>query len=64
MAVPPESVLVSDRDIEMPNSMIGEKVMRIVSFPISSVCPEQINISPVGPSVSAQDRRHDPASGR
>lgn len=31
MAVPPESVLVSDIDTEMPNSMIGAKVMAIVS---------------------------------
>lgn len=48
MAVPPESALASNIDIDRLNSMIGAKVMMIVSLPIISVYPEQINTSPVG----------------
>lgn len=48
MAVPPESVLVSDIDTEMSNSMTGAKVMAIVSSSTFSEFPEHINISPVG----------------
>lgn len=43
MAVPPELLLESDIDTEMPNIMIGAKVMMIVSSPTSSESPEHIN---------------------
>lgn len=43
MAVPPESVLVSVIAIEMFNSMIGAKVMAIMSSSIFSEFPEHIN---------------------
>lgn len=48
MAVPPESLSKSDIDTEMPNSLIGAKVMAIVSLAIIIVCHEHINTSPVG----------------
>lgn len=51
MAVPPESVLESDIDTEMFNSMIGAKIMTIVSSSTFSEFPEHISTSPVG-SVS------------
>ena len=47
MAVPPESVLVSDTDTNRLNSLIGAKVMAIVSLPTIIVYPEQISASPV-----------------
>lgn len=46
MDVPPESVLVSDTDTDRLNSLIGAKVMVIVSLPIIIVYPEQIIILP------------------
>lgn len=48
MAVPPESVLVSDIDTKMSNRVIGAKVMTIMSSSIFSEFPEHINTSPVG----------------
>ena len=48
MAVPPESVLESNIDTEMFNSMIGAKIMAIVSPSTFSESPEHINTSPVG----------------
>lgn len=44
MAVPPESVSVSDTDTDRLNGLIGAKVMTIVSLAINIVCPEQITI--------------------
>ena len=49
MAVPPESVLVSDTDTDRLNGLIGAKVMTIVSLPIIIVYPEQIIILPSAP---------------
>lgn len=49
MAVPPESLLVSDTDTDRLNSLIGAKVMVIVSFAIIVVYPEQIIILPSTP---------------
>lgn len=46
MAVPPESVLVSDTDTDRLNTLIGAKVMTIISLPIIIVYPEQIIILP------------------
>ena len=46
MAVPPESVSVSDTDTDRLNGLIGAKVMTIVSLPIIIVYPEQITILP------------------
>ena len=48
MAVPPESVLVSDTDTDTDrlNTLIGAKVMAIVSLLIIIVYPEQITILP------------------
>lgn len=48
MAAPPESLLESDINTETPNSMIGAKVMAIVSSSTFSEFPEHINTSPVG----------------
>ena len=46
MDVPPGSVLVSDTDTDRFNSLIGAKVMVIVSLAIITVYPEQIIILP------------------
>lgn len=46
MAVPLESILVSDIDTDRLNSLIGAKVMAIVSLLIIVVYPEQIIILP------------------
>lgn len=46
MAVPPESVLVSDTDTDRLNSLIGAKVTAIVLAVIISEYPEHISVSP------------------
>ncbi len=48
MAVPPESVLVSDTDTDTDrfNSLIGAKVMVMTSSEIIAISPEQIIIMP------------------
>ena len=46
MAVPPESILVSDTDTDRSNGLIGAKVIKIVSLSVIIVYPEQITILP------------------
>lgn len=46
MAVPPELFLESDTDTDRFNSLIGAKIMTIVSLPTIIVYPEKISILP------------------